>query len=85
MTSNLVDATVNKVEDKIKKLIKLRKNIISNTNNFREFKEMKSDIIHQLVEYEGDFRQLTTIISSVTQQNIHCSLISLISRTCCVH
>ena len=70
MTSNLVDATVNKVEDKIKKLIKLRKNIISNTNNFREFKEMKSDIIHQLVEYEGDFRQLTTIISSVTQQNI---------------
>jgi len=69
-TSNLVDATANKIEERIRKMIKLRKEIISNTNNFREFKVVKSEIIHQLVEYENDFRQLSTIIKSVTTQNI---------------
>ncbi len=69
-TSNLVEATANKIEERIRKIIKLRKNIISNTNNFREFKIVKSEIIHQLVEYENDFRQLNTIIKSITTQNI---------------
>lgn len=69
-TTNLVEATANKIEERIRKMIKLRKEIISNTNNFREFKIMKSEIIHQLVEYESDFRQLSTIIKSVTTQNV---------------
>jgi len=51
-------------------MIKLRKEIISNSNTFREFKIIKSEIIHQLVEYESDFRQLSTIIKSVTSQNL---------------
>jgi len=68
-TINLVEATSNKIEERIRKMIKLRKEIINNTNNFREFKIIKSDIIHQLVEYESDFRQLNTIIKSVTSQN----------------
>ncbi len=69
-TTYLVDATTNKIEERIRNMTKLRKEIISNTNNFREFKIIKSEVIHKLMEYESDFRQLSTIIKSVTTQNL---------------
>lgn len=66
---NLIDITSNKINEKVDLLSKLRKEIINYTNNFREFKLLKSDIIAKLLENEADFRQLSLIIKSITDQN----------------
>jgi len=67
--SNLLDATSHKINDKIDIIGKLRKEIINYTNNYREFKLLKSDIIERFLDNENDLRQLSTIIKSVTNQN----------------
>ena len=64
----LLDATTNKIMDKIEKNNRLRKEIINYTNNFREYKLLKTDIIESLLENENDFKQLNIIVKSLTNQ-----------------
>jgi len=68
-SSNLLDATSNKLNEKVEHISKLRKEIINYTNNFREYKLLKSDIIERFLDNENDFRQLGVILKSVTNQN----------------
>lgn len=66
---NLLDSTSNKINDKINMISKLRKEIINYTNNYREFKLLKSDIIETFLDNENDLRQLDVIIKTVSNQN----------------
>lgn len=66
---NVLESTSNKIHHKIDLLEKLRKEIINYTNNFREFKLLKSDIIERILDNENDFLQLDVILKSVTNQN----------------
>lgn len=67
--TGLLDATTNKILDKIEKNNRLRKEIINYTNNFREYKLLKSDIIERLLENENDFKQLNIIVKSLSNQS----------------
>jgi hypothetical protein len=67
--SNLIDAASNKIIDKIEKNNRLRKEIINYTNNFREYKLLKTDIVERLLENENDLRQLNLIVKSLTNQS----------------
>lgn len=66
---NLIKETETKISDIIEKTINLRKEIINNTNNFQEFKILKSEIIHQLITNEEAFRTLNAIIKTLTMEN----------------
>jgi hypothetical protein len=67
--NNLLDAATNKIIDKIEKNNRLRKEIINYTNNFREYKLLKTDIVERLLENENDLRQLNIIVKSLTNQS----------------
>lgn len=68
-SSDLLEITSNKITKKIELIAKLRKEIINYTNNFREYKILKSDIIERLIDNEEDFRQLNLIVKSITEHN----------------
>lgn len=57
-----------KLNEKIENTAKLRKEIINYTNNFHEFKILKSDIIETLLENENGLKQLSTIVQLMNDQ-----------------
>jgi len=68
---NNKDPVIYKLVEKAESIAELRKNLINYTNNFREFKNMKPNLINDLFTYEDCFYQLTTIIKTVTENNLN--------------
>ncbi len=68
---SLGDLLVGKLVEKAESIAELRKNIINYTNNFREFKNIKANLITELFSYENSFFQLCTIFRSVTENNLN--------------
>lgn len=66
---SLEEATLNKIDFKLLNMTQFRKNIIAKTNTFKEFKLLKTELMQKLLEYENDFRLLSTIIKSFLNQN----------------
>lgn len=66
---SLMENVSSKLLEKAESISDLRKSIVNYTNNFREFKNMKANLINSLFDYEDCFFQLSHIIKTVTDQN----------------
>lgn len=67
--NDLLDSFYNKIKEKIELNAKLRNQIINFTNNFREFKIIKTDITERLLDHENDLTYFYDIVTSLTNKN----------------
>jgi len=69
---SFMESVSSKLLEKAESISDLRKSIVNYTNNFREFKNTKANIINSLFDYEDSFFQLSIIMKTVTETNINC-------------
>lgn len=61
----LTENIIQKIEQRSYDINKMRKHLINFTNNFREFKAIKANLINQLFEYESSFNQANNIFKTI--------------------